>query len=488
MNFPSRRFPYARAVLLALLPALALCVTAALAQDDSSSSDDPGRIVGGQEADPGEWPWQVALVNGNATDLYNGQFCGGSIITREWALTAAHCVENSAPSDLDVVAGLHDLATPDPQYRRSDVAEIIIHPGWNTDTNDNDLALLRLTTPIDARAAGGGGVLPIQYSAIVPDNIGALVGELSTITGWGNTLPNPPGGTNYPQRLREVEVPVISNTDCAGAYANLTDNMICAAVPEGGKDSCQGDSGGPMVFFNDDAGEWQQIGIVSFGRGCADASYPGVYTRVSRYVGWIDSYVNPLEATAFSYVPFITFIEAEEPPPPPSPLVNGDFEQGNGVGWTENSTTRPRLIVDTYAPNPLPHHSGNWGAWLGGMDNETSTLSQQVVVPAGAPVLTFYYVIGSADACGYDSASVRVNNTQLKMYELCGSANTGGWVNDAFDLSAFAGQNVTITFRASLDGSLNSNFFLDDVAFTASRAAAEKAPAAPGLRYDLPKE
>ena len=475
----NRRSSFARAAWLAVVVALALCATAVLAQDD------PGRIVGGQEADPGEWPWQVALVGGTTNDLYNGQFCGGAIIAREWVLTAAHCVEDSAPSALDVVAGIHDLATPDPDYRRSDVAEIVIHPGWNTDTSDNDIALLRLATPIDERPAGGGGVLPIQYVALVPENVGALTGVDSTVTGWGNTLPNPPGGTNSPERLREVVVPIIANSACAGAYSNLTDNMLCAAVPEGGKDSCQGDSGGPLVIFN--GGEWQQAGVVSFGRGCADPLYPGVYARVSRYTGWVISII----ATNHSYVPFVTFIDEDEPPPPPSPLVNGDFEQGNGVGWTETSTTRPRLIVDTYAPNPLPHHSGSWGAWLGGLPDEISTLTQQVVVPAGAPVLSFYYVIGSADFCGFDFARVRINTTQLKLYELCTSANTGGWVNDAFDLSAFAGQTVTIEFRAALDDSFNSNFFLDDVTFVPLRAAAEETPVAPaalGLRFDAPWE
>lgn len=477
------RFPFARAAALALLLALALCATAALAQDD------PGRIVGGQEADPGEWPWQVALVFGNATDLYQGQFCGGSIINREWVVTAAHCVEDSAPGDLDVVAGIHDLATPDSDYRRSDVTDIIVHPGWNTDTNDNDIALLKLATPIGERPAGAG-VLPIQYVPLVPADIGALVGELSTITGWGNTLPNPPGGTSYPERLREVELPVIANADCATAYPGLTDNMICAAVPEGGKDSCQGDSGGPMVFYNETADEWQQIGVVSFGRGCADADFPGVYARVSRYTSWVESIVKPLVATNFSYIPFITFIEAEEPPPPPSPLVNGGFEQGN-TGWQESSSNNVPLIVNGFAPNALTPHTGSWGAWLGGLPNEVSILSQQVVVPAGAPVLSFYYVIGSGDACGFDSASVRVNNTQLGLYELCEDANTGDWVNDAFNLSAFAGQSVTISFRATLDSSLNSNFFLDDVAFVPLRTAAEQAPAAPaapGSPFDAPRE
>lgn len=472
MNLPCRRFPFARAASLALLLALALCVTAALAADD-----DGGRIVGGQEADPGEWPWQVALVNGSTNDLYNGQFCGGAIIASGWVLTAAHCVEDSAPGDLDVVAGIHNLSTPDSDYRRSDLTEIIVHPDWNTTTNDNDIALLRLATPINERAGGGGGVLPIRYSALVPANIGALVGETSTITGWGNRAANPPGGNDFPPALHEVEVPVIANAACATSYPNLTDNMICAGLPQGGKDSCQGDSGGPMVFYNESADEWQQIGVVSFGRGCADGAFPGVYARVSRYIGWIDSYVNPLVATDMSFVPFITFQPAAPPPPPPSPLVNGNFEQGNGVGWTESSSNSVPLVLDSFAPTSVSPHSGQWGAWLGGLPGEVSVLSQVVTVPAGAPVLSYYYFIASADVCGFDFATVRVNTTTIEEYDLCSNADTNGWVKGTLNLSAYAGQTVTLAFQAALDGSGNSNFFLDDVAIGPARAEAETAPA-----------
>lgn len=478
MNTPSSRFPFARAtVMTLLLVILALCVSAAMAQDD------PGRIVGGQEADPGEWPWQVALVNGTATNLYDGQFCGGAIIDREWVLTAAHCVENSAPGDLDVVAGIHNLSTPDSDYRRSDLTEIIVHPGWNTNTNDNDIALLKLATPIDARA-GSGAVLPIQFSALPPGNIGDLAGADSTVTGWGNRAANPPGGNDFPSALHEVVVPVVSNAACATAYSNLTDNMICAGLPEGGKDSCQGDSGGPMVYYNNSAGQWQQVGVVSFGIGCARPDYPGVYARVSRYVDWINSYVNPLVATDHSFIPFITF---RPPAPPPSPLVNGDFEQGNGVGWQESSSNSVPLISEGFAPNLLTPHSGSWGAWLGGLDDEISILTQAVTVPAAAPVLAFYYVIGSEDFCGYDFAVVHVNDTEIEQYDLCSATNTEDWVRATFDLSAYAGQNVTLEFAATLDGSGNSNFFLDDVSFTTSRAAAEPAPAAGGFRADLPR-
>jgi hypothetical protein len=305
MNFPLRRSQALRAVLL--LATLFLFATAALAQADP-------RIVGGQEADPGEWPWQVALVPAGQTP--GNQFCGGSIIAADWVLTAAHCVYTSDIGDLDVIAGIHDLVTPEPGIRRVALAEIIVHTGWDDSTKDNDVALLRLAEPIAERAAGGGGELPIQYATLPAAAIGDLTGATTTVTGWGNRDPN---GQDFPARLHEVEVLVIANSDCDDAYSNLTDNMLCAGVPGGGKDSCQGDSGGPLVYNN--TGEWQQVGVVSFGVGCAEADFPGVYARVSRYLDWINEHMNPLVPTDFAYIPLSLHVPDTPPPPTPPSLV-----------------------------------------------------------------------------------------------------------------------------------------------------------------------
>lgn len=460
MDHALRRSFVARAVVLFVFVFLFSAVALAQQTDD-------GRIVGGQEATPGEWPWQVALVRKNQSDMYQGQFCGGSIIARTWVLTAAHCVEDSTISDLDVVAGIHDLKVPDPNYRRVALAEIIVHPGWNTDTNDNDIALLRLKTPIDERAASGS-TLPIKFAKLPPGSIGSLAGVTTTVTGWGNRTP---GGNNFPARLHEVEVGVITNAECNSDYGGgITENMLCAGVPGGGKDSCQGDSGGPLVYKN--GSQWQQVGVVSFGIGCARPEYPGVYARVSRYLGWIASYTNPVVATKFAYLPMIVNVPYV---PPPSPLVNGNFEQGPGKGWMESSSQGYDLIVDNFNNNNLDPR-GNWAAWLGGVLGEVSILSQQVTVPAGSPVLSYYYAIGSEeDDCGYDFAYVLVNGSAVKQYNLCKSNFTNGWVRGTVNLSAYAGKSVTLGFRAETDGLNNSNFFLDDVAFGASLSADEPA-------------
>lgn len=328
----------ALAVTLLILP---MAVGAAPPQDVNSPE-----IVGGQEADPGEWPWQVALVRKGA-DLYQNQFCGGTIIAADWVVTAAHCVKDNndntvAPNSLDVVAGVHNLSNPNPNFQRRTIAQIVVHPGWTKGTFNNDIALLRLSTPIAERNASGG-TLPIKYAKLVPANVGDLAGKNVTVTGWGNRAASPPGGNNYPSKLHEVVIPVATNAACANAYAPdpITANMLCAGAA--GKDSCQGDSGGPVVYNN--GGKWQLAGIVSWGIGCANPAVKnlGVYARVSRYIAWINGYIaSPGPATNFTYLPVVLDVPA--PPPSSAAILNGDFEAGPGVGWTESSANSWPLV------------------------------------------------------------------------------------------------------------------------------------------------
>ncbi len=459
MNRSRTRFMAARAMALMILLA---AVTALMAAGARAEPDVP-TIVGGQEADPGEWPWQVALVS-KGVDPGNGQFCGGALIGERWVLTAAHCVDTANTNSLDVVAGIHDLVTVDAGAVRVALSQIVVHPGWSDVTKDNDIALLKLAQPIAERARRADA-LPIAYSTLPPASIGALVGVDATVTGWGNRSSN---GQDFPARLHEVVVPIIANADCQNAYDNLTDNMLCAGLPQGGKDSCQGDSGGPLVVA--DGPNWQQAGIVSFGIGCALPDFPGVYTRVSRYIDWIRAYTNPPVLTQAFFIPLI----ADMPyVPPAQPLVNGDFEQGPGKGWSEYSSNGYALIVNDFQSNTLSAHSGVWAAWLGGLDDETSSLSQKVTIQPGRTVLSYYYWIGSTDDCGYDFGSVQVNGQVRVSHDLCVDASTSGWVRGTVDLSTYAGQSVTLAFVVTTDGSANSNFFLDDVALGGSAGAAE---------------
>lgn len=230
------------------------------------------RIIGGEEAESGEWPWMVALVKASATSNVDGQFCGASLVGAGWVLTAAHCMEGVSPEEIQVVVGVHDLAKD--TGRRIDVKQIISHPDYDPDTMDMDIALLELSESAPASYRP----LPI-YEKRVDE------GTIATVIGWGNMSAV---GSEFPEKLQEVSVPVVSNAVCNEGYNQspkydnaITDNMICAGLGEGGKDSCQGDSGGPVVI--DDNGVFRLAGIVSWGEGCAQPGFYGVYTRISNF-------------------------------------------------------------------------------------------------------------------------------------------------------------------------------------------------------------
>ncbi|MCP4691040.1 MAG: serine protease, partial [Desulfobacterales bacterium] len=254
------------------------------AGDDPTRKTGAARIVGGVEAQPDAWPWMAALLPGGASNPYWSFYCGASLISPKWALTAAHCVSEANGSfnpdqNVDVLIGVHDLTKK--QGERIHVSRIIRNPDYDHFLTDGDLALLELETPstkTPVRIMGQSLADPLVVS-----------GPATTI-GWGATRTDGSGGT---ETLLQVTVPIVTNAECqraenANGYgATITDNMVCAGPIEGGEDACFGDSGGPLVI-SDDQG-WIQVGIVSFGPpdGCALPGAYGIYTRLSRYAGWI---------------------------------------------------------------------------------------------------------------------------------------------------------------------------------------------------------
>ncbi|XP_076039178.1 transmembrane protease serine 11D-like [Oratosquilla oratoria] len=239
---------------------------------------DPTRIVGGQEAQKNEYPWMISLMATVRGDTYT---CGASLIAPSWVLTASHCLPGADASDVSVAYGIHKFDDTYSDPVKAD--KIIIHPDYNDQTLENDIALVHLETPVPF----SNTVLPVCLAASPPK-----VGTLSVVSGWGSLS----YGGSYPDFLQEVGVDIVSNEECDEAYGRdgfpITDGMICAAKRN--KDSCSGDSGGPLVVESS-KNNWEQVGIVSFGFGCADKDYPGVYARVDYYIDWILSKVNGCE-------------------------------------------------------------------------------------------------------------------------------------------------------------------------------------------------
>ena len=157
--------------------------------------------------------------------------------------------------------------------------------------------------------------------------------------------------------------------------------------------------------------------------------------------------------------------------PPGEGIVNGNFESGS-TGWTQYSTHGwPIIITSAELPVGISPHSGSRSAWLGGDLNDISYIQQQVTISSSAPYLVYWHWIASADICGNDFGRVLINGSVVDEYNLCSSANTYGWVSHSVNLSAYAGQSVTLQIRGQTNGSNNSNLIVDDVSLQASAAA-----------------
>lgn len=424
---------------------LALCPSAASAQDTPLSPASPD-IVGGQPAEPGEWPWQVAVT---AQTPLGPATCGGSLIHPRWVLTAAHCVilqppsfPNFAylpPSSLTVVLGEHIKSIAEGGEQTRGVIQVVVHPGYvgsGPNGNDSDIALLELVTPATATPL----VQLVRTATALEEAQVAGPGTLATATGWGDTQ----WQGDQSDVLREVAIPIVSNATCSSAYGPnvITSNMVCAGYLEGGKSSCQGDSGGPLVVPT--SGGWQQVGIVSFGYKCAAPGMPTVFTRVSPYYDWIHQYI----AT---------------PTGPEQPL-NGTFESGQSVGWYEDSLSDFNIV--TNKDLPIAPHSGSYVAWLGGAHNEVSRLGQVITLDERATSLRFKYQFFSEEPdCGYDVGLIAINGETLGGWGFCAqAAQAASWSEGRDDISKYAGQTVFLEFYFETDDALLSSLFLDDIA------------------------
>ncbi|KAG3294270.1 serine protease 55 [Ictidomys tridecemlineatus] len=228
------------------------------------------RIVGGLEAEVGEFPWQVSI---QAT---NQHFCGGTILNSWWILTAAHCVIGELPTEeLSVVLGTNDLTSP--RLEIKPVSSIVYHNKFKRESMDNDIALLMVASPIEFNSL----TVPI----CMPPEPMPSKWHKCWVAGWGQTTSADKGSMKTD--LLKAPMVIIDWNECAKTFTKLTKNMLCAGFMNESYDACQGDSGGPLVCTTEGSKKWYQVGIISWGRSCGQKNTPGIYTSLANYQPWI---------------------------------------------------------------------------------------------------------------------------------------------------------------------------------------------------------
>ncbi|MDE0974974.1 MAG: trypsin-like serine protease [Candidatus Nanopelagicales bacterium] len=257
------------------------------------------RIVGGAPIAIAQVPWQVNL------NIRNTSLCSASIIGTQWLVTAAHCVAGAAPSEISAYVGVANLGERSNQNRVF-VSAVVINPGWNANTFTGDIALLQLSAPLTFSPTVQAISLPITQDP----GVWPAAGTAAQISGWGSTSY---GGTAS-DALLAATVSVIggpSDTACGsygGAFRNA--ESVCAGVPQAGIDTCQGDSGGPLIVTTDSGSVL--AGVTSVGKECALPNFPGIYTRVTSFLPWINEYVPPLTSTPNEPLNLIAISQSRE--------------------------------------------------------------------------------------------------------------------------------------------------------------------------------
>lgn len=284
--------PSATNLILLLLSSFSRCQESSNSIDYSISPNNCGqqssnltvvsRIVGGRKAQPGEFPYQVSLQKRQFLIFPWSHFCGASIISNRWVLTAAHCVQGTSARMLRGGVGLTDLRNMNSNNVIS-FDRAIVHENYNSINVEYDIALLKTTQDIftSTKAFSNAVCLPLSTAPIAS-------GSEAIISGWGTTTE----GGDVSDELLAANIKILNDNDCKSAYGDdfKPPGMLCAGRLEGGTDTCQGDSGGPLVQKTSRG--YILHGITSWGKGCARANNPGVYTRVQHYAQWIKDTIS----------------------------------------------------------------------------------------------------------------------------------------------------------------------------------------------------
>lgn len=305
-------------------------LAADLAAKDHGDFGLPQAIIGGTEIERGSFGWVASI------QLHGfGHFCGGTLVAADAIVTAAHCVEGTSANQLSVIVGRHDLNRSD-DGQEVGVSQIVGSEDYNAFTNGSDIAILLLDEPVDEPPIGY--LTPTDASLANP-------GVMATVLGWGTTRE----GGNPTAILQQVNVPIVSNAEAnqpASYNGAITDEMLAAGLAGGGVDSCQGDSGGPLIV-NNNAGEPQLAGIVSWGEGCGRPNKYGIYTRVTEFSQFIGEYVasDPLGEIDFNQERFVVGSEVQ--------ILLQDVNAGDDpveVSVTSNTQDTETVSLLPYSP------------------------------------------------------------------------------------------------------------------------------------------
>ncbi len=268
---------------LTLLSAIAVAMSSAIL---AHGQEIGVRVVNGKPSAEGAWPWMVALLNSEDPEDTSAHFCGGSLIGPRHILTAAHCVSGSSPELIQVLIGARELRFE--KGDRHDIIGIRVHKQYNAATTTNDLAILELANPVSNQ--------PINL-ALKADAALYQSGQDATIIGWGMTSADRP---ILPTILQEAKIPIQSDAVCLNDMGRLfnSKSMLCAGIKAttdssgDGVGGCYGDSGGPLMV-PDGNNQWKQVGVVSWGFGCADSKSWSVFSDLPANETFLAGDVTP---------------------------------------------------------------------------------------------------------------------------------------------------------------------------------------------------
>jgi secreted trypsin-like serine protease len=271
---------------------LAICLVATVAYSYGSPAA-PSRlpstrtsIVGGQEAEPNQFPWQISL---QYRDLAFGSYyhtCGATIVDSLHIVCAAHCIDGRKASHFKVVAGAHNIHAilPESTKQKRNVEQMWMHENYDHNIITNDVSMLKLDSPLELN----------EYVVAMPlATEDPAPGTICINSGWGSTSHT--SVSQMPNKLQWVSLPIIAREQCQADYNGINgvdEGMLCGGSEEGGVSPCSGDSGGPFVCPMPDSGDFYLAGIVSWGMiPCGQPHYPGVFTDVAFYREWIEQHM-----------------------------------------------------------------------------------------------------------------------------------------------------------------------------------------------------